>query len=48
MFSFLFDPEDGSNIFLRDVRLSPNFTVLETRKTASCMITAVRAAYQSM
>lgn len=28
-FRFLSDPEDGSDIFLRDVRLCPNFTVLE-------------------
>jgi hypothetical protein len=31
-FTLLFDPEDGGVIFLRNLGLSPNYTVSQTRR----------------
>jgi hypothetical protein len=44
LFDLFFDPEDGGDIFLRNIRPSSNDKSLQTQKTALFIVTAVRAS----
>jgi hypothetical protein len=39
LFGLLFDPEDGSHMFLLNVRFSPNYMVLQPQKISVDKIT---------
>jgi hypothetical protein len=42
LLGLIFDPEDGDDMFLRNVRLTPNNTGVTTQETVHFIVTAVR------
>jgi hypothetical protein len=41
--SLMSHPEDGDDMFLRNVKFSPSYTALQTHKTVLFVVTAVKA-----
>jgi hypothetical protein len=46
LLALMFDPENGGNMFLRNVDLFPNYTVLQSRGPLLFIVTAVETSDQ--